>query len=70
MRIFTKNKEAENEECDSMNIFSDIKDGIAYVVGHYHVDEKQEKLMIEKTDSERKMCGIDCKCSKINRMVK
>ncbi|NLK76271.1 MAG: hypothetical protein GX284_00830 [Clostridiales bacterium] len=53
-----------------MNIFSDIKDGIAYVVGHYHVDEKQEKLMIEKTDSERKMCGIDCKCSKINRMVK
>lgn len=42
---------------DSVNVFvfSDIKDRISYAVSHYGVDEKQAKLMIEKTDRERKM---------------
>lgn len=45
------------EEKDSVNVFvfSDIKDRISYAVSHYGVDEKQAKLMIEKTDRERKM---------------
>lgn len=45
------------EEKDSVNVFvfSDIKDRIAYAVSHYGVNEKQAKVMIEKTDRERKM---------------
>lgn len=45
------------EEKDSVNVFvfSDTKARISYAVSHYGVDEKQAKLMIEKTDRERKM---------------
>ncbi|MDD3138501.1 MAG: cytidylate kinase-like family protein [Lachnospiraceae bacterium] len=45
------------EEKDSINVFvfSDIKDRISYAASHYDVEEKQAKLMIEKTDRERKM---------------
>ena len=45
------------EEKDSVNvfIFSDINDRVSYAVNHYDVDAKQAKIMIEKTDRERKM---------------
>ena len=45
------------EENDSLNIFvfSDINDRVSYAVKHYDIDEKQAKLMIEKSDRERKM---------------
>ena len=45
------------EEKDSLNIFvfSDINDRVSYAVKHYDIDEKQAKLMIEKSDRERKM---------------
>lgn len=48
------------EEKDSLNIFvySDIKERISYAVNHYDVDEKQAKLMIERTDRERKMHAL------------
>lgn len=45
------------EKADSLNVFvfSNIKQRIAYALSHYDVDEKQAKLMIEKTDRERKI---------------
>lgn len=45
------------EEKDSVNayIYSSVNDRIKYAVEHYDIDEKQAKLMIEKTDRERKM---------------
>lgn len=45
------------DETDSVNVFvfSDVKDRISYAVDHYAIDEKQAKLMIEKSDHERKM---------------
>lgn len=45
-----------NEE-DSLNvyIYSDVKNRISYATQHYEIDEKNAKIMIEKTDHERKM---------------
>lgn len=48
-----------NEE-DSLNvyIYSDVKNRISYAIQHYEVDEKDAKIMIEKTDHERKMHAL------------
>lgn len=48
-----------NEE-DSLNvyIYSDVKNRISYATQHYAVDEKDAKIMIEKTDHERKMHSL------------
>lgn len=48
-----------NEE-DSLNvyIYSDVKNRISYATQHYAVDEKDAKIMIEKTDHERKMHAL------------
>lgn len=48
-----------NEE-DSLNvyIYSDVKNRISYATQHYEIDEKNAKIMIEKTDHERKMHAL------------
>lgn len=48
-----------NEE-DSLNvyIYSDVKNRILYATQHYEVNEKDAKIMIEKTDHERKMHAL------------
>lgn len=45
---------------DSLNVFvySDKASRVEYAVNHYEIDEKQAKLMIEKSDHERKMHAL------------